>query len=125
MLKGKNITTYLLKLDKSQKFLGKDLQQFCESGQGLVSSAEFVTVVEAHIKMIEWNTYCRKISHSLSRHQISHAPSFCQNVLKVLELLSVFRGVDSTVDSERNPKTWILESHQLLLFGLGQGASLV
>lgn len=69
MLKGRNITTYLLKLDKSQMFLGKDLQQFCESGQGLVSSVEFVILVEEnHINMIEWNTCCRKISHSLSRH---------------------------------------------------------
>lgn len=42
MLKGKNITTYLLKLDKGQVIFVKGLQQFCESGQGVVSGMEIV-----------------------------------------------------------------------------------
>lgn len=39
---GKPISTYLLKLCKSQMFFVKGLQRVCESGHGIVSGVEIV-----------------------------------------------------------------------------------
>lgn len=106
---------YLLKFDKSQCFLQRVCSSSLNLGRRLFLVWKLSVPAEVHNKMIWLIFYCMKISHSLSGNLIPNVPPW-----KDFELSSFLRRTDSMMYTELNPKTWILESHQLLTLTLGK-----